>query len=81
MPSLFGLVLLSFACGALAALAARRRSSAFPATAAALAGGLGGPWLSAALGLQVAPPWALLAGAAGAALVAAGLAGLIPRRR
>lgn len=80
MPSLFGLILLSFACGALAALATRRRGAMLAGMAAGLAGALGGPWLSGALGWPVAPLWALLAGAAIAALLAAGLTALMPQR-
>jgi uncharacterized membrane protein YeaQ/YmgE (transglycosylase-associated protein family) len=80
MPSLFGLALISFVCGALAALATRRRGAMLAGMAAGLAGALGGPWLSGALGCPIAPVWALLAGSVSAALLAAGLTALVPRR-
>ena len=80
MPSLFGLVLISFVCGALAALATRRRASAFAAMMAALAAGSAAPWAAGLIGWRIEPVWPVLAGSIAAALLAAGLAALIPRR-
>ena len=80
LPGLFGLVLISFIFGALAALATGRRRSAFTGTAAALAGGLAAPWLAVQLGWPVTTFWMVLGFAAVSALLLTGLAALLPRR-
>ena len=80
LPGLFGLVLLSFVLGALAAWATGRRRSAFTGTAAALAGGLAAPWLGAQVGWPVLSFWMVLGSAALSALVLTGLFSLLPRR-
>ncbi|WP_271065219.1 hypothetical protein [Caulobacter sp. NIBR1757] len=80
LPGLFGLVLISFVLGALAALATGRRRSAFTGTAAALAGGLAAPWLWAQAGWPVTTVWMVLGAAAASAVVLTGLAALLPRR-
>lgn len=79
-PGLFGLVLLSFVLGALAAWATGRRRSAFTGTAAALAGGLASPWLAVQAGWPVLTFWMVLGSAAVSALVLTGLASLFSRR-
>lgn len=80
LPGLFGLVLISFVCGAFAALATGRRRSAFTGTAAAFAGGLAAPWLGAQIGWPVTTFWMVLGFAALSALLSTGLAALLPRR-
>ena len=80
LPGLFGLVLLSFVLGALAAWATGRRRSAFTGTAAALVGGLAAPWIGAQAGWPVAGFWMVLGCAAASALLLTGLASLLPRR-
>lgn len=80
LPGLFGLVLISFVLGALAALATRRRRSAFIGMAAALAGGLAAPWLGAQIGWPVTTFWMVLGFAAASALVLTGLLSLLGRR-
>ena len=80
LPGLFGLVLISFVLGALAALATGRRRSAFTGTAAALAGGLAAPWLWAQIGWPVTSFWMVLGAAAASALLLTGLGALLPRR-
>ncbi len=80
LPGLFGLVLISFVLGAVAALATGRRRSAFTGMAAALAGGLAAPWVGRLLGWPVASFWIVLAAAGASALLLTGLAALLPRR-
>lgn len=80
LPGLFGLVLISFVLGALAALATGRRRSAFTGTTAALAGGLAAPWLWAQIGWPAANFWMVLGAAAASALLLTGLGALLPRR-
>ncbi len=79
-PGLFGLMLLSFVLGALAAWATGRRRSAFTGMAAALAGGLAAPWLGAQVGWPVTSFWMVSGFAAVSALLLTGLASLLPRR-
>lgn len=80
LPGLFGLVLISFVLGALAAVVTGRRRSAFTGTAAALAGGLAAPWIGLQFGWPVTTFWMVLGSAAASALVLTGLASLLPRR-
>lgn len=80
LPGLFGLVLISFVLGALAALATGRRRSAFTGTAAALAGGLAAPWLWAQAGWPTTSFWMVLGAAAASALLFTGFMALLPRR-
>jgi len=80
MLSLFGLVLLSFVCGAVSALATRRRGAAFVGMMAALAAGSTAPWAAAALGWRVQPMLSVLTGSIAAALLVALLTALKPRR-
>lgn len=80
LPGLFGLVLICFVCGALAALATGRRRSTFTGMAAALAGGLLVPAIAEGLGWPLTGFWSLLAAIAVSALVLTGLAALFPRR-
>lgn len=80
MPSLFGLVLLSFVCGAVSALATRRRGAAFMGMVAALAAGSTAPWAAGLLGWRIDPVWSVLAASITAALLVAALTALRPRR-
>lgn len=80
LPGLFGLVLISFVLGALAAWVTGRRRSAFTGTAAALVGGLAAPWIGTLIGWPAAGFWMVLVCAAVSALVLTGLASLLPRR-
>jgi hypothetical protein len=81
LPGLLPLVLISFVCGAAAALLTGRRRSAFTGTALALAAGLAAPWAGAALGYRVESFWMLVAAIAAGALFLTGLAALLPSRR